>query len=41
MLKTDYLSRFSAKTYNEAKANMVIYSLKREREEVKNVLDRG
>jgi uncharacterized LabA/DUF88 family protein len=41
MLDADYLNRVRAKPYDEAKADMVFYSLNREREEVKNVLDGG
>jgi uncharacterized LabA/DUF88 family protein len=41
MLDADYLNRVCAKPYDEAKADMVFYSLNREREEVKNVLDGG
>jgi uncharacterized LabA/DUF88 family protein len=41
MLEAEYLNRVRAKPYDEAKADMVFYSLNREREEVRNVLDRG
>jgi uncharacterized LabA/DUF88 family protein len=41
MLEADYLNRVRAKPYDEAKADMVFYSLNREREEVRNVLDGG
>jgi uncharacterized LabA/DUF88 family protein len=39
MLDADYLNRVRARPYDEAKADMVFYSLNRESEEVKNVLD--
>ena len=38
MLEADYLTRVRAKPYDEAKADMIFYSLDREREEVKNAL---
>ena len=41
MLEADYLSRVRAKPYKQAKADMIFYSLNRDREEVKSALDAG
>jgi hypothetical protein len=41
MLEAEYLNRVRAKPYDEAKADMIFYSLDLEREEVKNALDSG
>ena len=38
MLEADYLNRVRAKPYDEAKADMIFYSLNLDREEVKNTL---
>jgi hypothetical protein len=41
MLEADYLNRVREKPYKEAKADMTLYALNRESEEVKNILNGG
>ena len=38
MLDADYLSRVREKPYKEAKADMTVYALNRDRAEVKDIL---